>query len=42
MLSSAEAAGEGTQAPPGGALQREHMLNPDDAAMLILNVRQLA
>jgi putative transposase len=27
-------------APPGWALQREHMLNPDDAATLIPNVRQ--
>jgi hypothetical protein len=24
-------------APPGRALQHEHMINPDDAAMLTLN-----
>ena len=28
-------------APPGGALQHEHMHNPDDAAMLNLNAQHL-
>jgi hypothetical protein len=27
-------------APPGGALQHEHMPNPDDAIMLIFNDAQ--